>query len=145
MSLQLNKFQIAGNLAAEPEFRMLTGERSVCGFTIITNRRWKNDAGELQEEATPVRCTAWGKTADFVAGHFAKGQAIYAEGRLKLEKWEQDGQPRSRLVCVVDEVRFVTSAPVQQNHNGHQPPPAPKGAPASTVASSDGGADEPPF
>lgn len=144
MSLQLNKFQIAGNLAADPEFRILSADRSVCNFCIITNRTWKNDAGARMQEATPVRCSAWGKTADFIAGHFGKGQAIYAEGRLKLATWEKDGQKHSTLELVVDEVRFVTNAPQPQQQNGHQPPPAPKGA-AAAVSSSEGASDEQPF
>lgn len=113
MSLQLNDFRIAGNLARDPDFKQLPNDRSVCGFTIITNRQWKDDKGKKTDEATPVRCTAWGKMADFIAGHFSKGQAIYASGRLKLEVWEKDKQKHSCLVLVVDEVKFVQSAPVK--------------------------------
>jgi len=143
MSLQLNAYTIAGNLARDPEFKMLGNDRSVCNFTIMTNRHWKNDAGEKQEEVTAVNCSAWGKTADFIAGHFSKGQAIFAAGRLKQESWEKDGQKHSRLVLVVDEVKFVTNAPVAQVDGATQPAPAPKAATAAAGAK--GASDEPPF
>lgn len=151
MSLQLNDYRMAGNLAADPEFRAIANDRRVCNFTVITNRRWKNADGTTGEEATAIRWTAWDKLADFVAGHFAKGQAIYAGGRLRLETWVKDGQTHSRIVGIADDVRFVQSAA----HNVVPPAAAPApskrdafiatleaspAAPAST-----GGDNEPPF
>lgn len=165
MSLQLNKFIIAGNLARDPELRLFPNDRSVANFTVITNRRWKDQAtGEPREEATAVDCEAWGKTAELLGAYFSKGTPIYLEGRMKQQRWEQpDGQKRSKLVCVVDDVRFVESAhkgkgeaakpapaPVRERTDddryaesagvlgGTTPPPAPQAGPRP-------GDDEPPF
>lgn len=167
MSLQLNKFTIAGNLARDPELRLLANDRSVANFTVITNRRWKDQAsGEQREEMTAVDCEAWGRTAEFVGTYFAKGTPIYLEGRLKQQRWQDpDGKNRSKLVLVVDDVRFVESAhkgsakpapaaastaPARERTDddryaesagvlgGTTPPPAPQAGPQP-------GGDEPPF
>jgi single-strand DNA-binding protein len=144
MSLQLNQLTLAGNLTADPVFRALANDRSVVNFTVASNRTWKDSSGERQSEATFVACQAWGKLADLVAGHFAKGDPIYVQGRLQLESWDgKDGGKNTRPVCVVDTVQFVKSK--------ERPAGAPATAPVAGQQGSTGNAtpaaagDEPPF
>jgi single-strand DNA-binding protein len=126
MSLQLNQLTLAGNLTADPLFRVLANDRSVVNFTVGTNRGWKDANGDRHSEATFVACQAWGKLADLVAGHFAKGDPIYVQGRLQLESWDgRDGGKNTRPVCIIDTVSFVASK--------ERPPGAPATAPVAAA------------
>ena len=50
---------------------------------------------------------AFGKTAEFLAKHFSKGNPVILQGRLQLDTWEKDGQKRSKHEMVVDKAAFA--------------------------------------
>lgn len=109
MSLNLNHIVLAGNLTRDPELRQINTERVVANVGMAINRRWKNAAGELQEEATFVDIEAWGRTAEIMGQYLKKGSPVYIEGRLKLDQWEdKEGQKRSRLKIVAENVQFLS-------------------------------------
>lgn len=111
MGLQLNSVSLAGNLTSNPEAKELPSG-AVCNFGIAINRKWKDKAGTQQEDVTFVDCTAWGKTAEFVAKYLVKGRGVYVEGRLQLEQWEdKTGGKRSKLKVVADRVQFTDAPP----------------------------------
>lgn len=111
MSLQLNSISLAGNLTSNPEGRDLPSG-PVTNFGIAINRKWKDKAGNPQEDVTFVDCTAWGKTAEFVTKYLVKGRGVYVEGRLQLEQWEDKaGGKRSKLKVVADRVQFTDAPP----------------------------------
>lgn len=108
MSLNLNHIVLAGHLTRDPELRQIGSERVVANTGIAINRRWKNTAGEQQEEATFVDIEAWGRTAELMGQYLKKGSPIYVEGRLKLDQWEdKEGQKRNRLKVVAENVQFL--------------------------------------
>lgn len=112
MSLNLNHVILAGNLTRDPELRQINTERVVANVGMAINRRWKNAAGELQEEATFVDIEAWGRTAELMGQYLKKGSPVYIEGRLKLDQWEdKEGQKRSRLKVVAENVQFLGGKP----------------------------------
>lgn len=107
-----NKVLLMGNLTRDVEVRMLpSGSQSVGNFGLAVNRKWRDAGGEMREEVTFVDCEAWGKTAENIAKFFTKGRAIFIEGRLKLDTWQDknDGTNRSKLKIVVESFEFVDS------------------------------------
>ena len=107
MSLNLNTVTLAGNLTRNPEMRPV-GEKFVANFAVAINRRWKSAEGEAKEEVTFVECEAWGRTGELIGQYLIKGSPCYLEGRLKLDSWQdKDGQKRSRLKVVADNVQFL--------------------------------------
>lgn len=105
--MNLNRVMLAGNLTRDPEGKSLNSGTFVASFGLAVNRRWKNAAGEPQEEVTFIDCEAWSKTGETIVKFFAKGKPIYVEGRLKLDQWEKDGQKFSKLRVVVESFQFV--------------------------------------
>lgn len=49
----------------------------------------------------------WGKLAENIANHSGKGRKVLIEGRLKIDKWEQDGQRREKTKVVASYVEFL--------------------------------------
>jgi len=110
MSFHYSHITIAGNLTRDPELRA-THRAPVCNFAVAVNRRWRNQAGDTQEETTFVDCESWGRTAELVAQYLHKGSPVLLDGRLRLDSWEdQQGQRASRLKVVAGNVRFLPDA-----------------------------------
>jgi len=108
-----NKVILMGNLTRDPELRTLpNSDTHVCDFSLAVNRSWKDADGEIREEVLFIDCTAFGKTGQAIGENLAKGRPIHVEGRLKLERWEQeDGQRRSKHRVIVEQFRFVDRKP----------------------------------
>jgi single-strand DNA-binding protein len=141
MAANYNHVTLAGNLTRDPQVRFFDNERCVSDFGLAINRRWKDRNGEQQEETTFVDVEAWGRTAELVGQYLSKGRACLLSGRLKLDQWEdKDGNRRSKLKVVADNVQFLDSA-----REGGQREPAPAPAPSQPTAPSGGVDDEPPF
>ena len=72
----------------------------------------KDEAGNSKEETEFHRLVAFGKLAEFAGQYLQKGRAIYAEGRLRTNKWEDTGgQKHSRTEVVLSELQFVGQKP----------------------------------
>ena len=105
-----NKVILMGHLTRDPETKTLpNSDTTVCNFALAVNRTWKDVDGNAREEVLFMDCAAFGRTADAIGAYLTKGRAIHVEGRLKLERWEQDGQNRSKVRVIVEQFRFVDS------------------------------------
>lgn len=106
-----NKVVLMGNLAQDPEFKELEGNKQVTNFVIAVNRVWKGPEGEEHTEVSFIDCEIWGKSAKAVADHFYKGRPIFIEGRLKQEKWtdKETQKQRSKTRVVAENFVFVNA------------------------------------
>lgn len=110
MAKDLNKIMIIGNLTRDPELRTTPNGQQVASFGVATNRQWKNQAGEKQEEVEFHDVTVWGKLAEICNQYLAKGRRAYFEGRLKTDQWEaQDGTKRQRTQIIADDMILLDS------------------------------------
>ena len=102
---------LAGNLTRDPELAITPKGSSVCKFGIAINRTFKDASGTSRDETTFVDCEAWGKTAEAISKYLSKGRAIFINGRLKLDQWEDKttGNKRSKLSVIVETFQFVDS------------------------------------
>lgn len=105
--MNLNKVFLIGNLTRDPELKTLPSGTSVATFGVATNRVWRNQQGEKQEEVQFHNVVVFGKQADTVAQYLKKGSSALVEGRLQTRNWEaQDGSKRSRTEIVAERVQF---------------------------------------
>jgi single-strand DNA-binding protein len=147
MSLNLNQVVLAGHLTRTPEVKLISGnQRRVAIFAIAVNRRWKTAEGETKEEAAFIDCEAWGRTAELAGQYLTKGSPVYAEGRLRLDAWQdKEGQRRTRLKVVIDTIQFL-SRPGDRPRTAEGQVDAPLAAePASEALLPAGAEEEPPF
>jgi single-strand DNA-binding protein len=107
----VNHVMVLGNLTRDPELRYTPSGTAVCQLGVALNRRWRDQAGELQQEVTFLDVTVWSKQAETVAQYLTKGRAVAIEGRLQQDTWEtESGERRSRLKVVAQRVTFLSSA-----------------------------------
>ena len=107
MASSYNRVILMGHLTRDPQPGTLPSGAAVCEFGLAVNRNWKDGDGNAREEVLFMDCTAFGRTAETLGQYLAKGRPVHVEGRLKLDRWEQDGQPRSKVRVIVEQLRFV--------------------------------------
>jgi single-strand DNA-binding protein len=108
--MDLNKVMLIGRLTQDPEVKQLPSGQSVCSNAVATGRRWKNQAGELQEKTEFNNVVFWRKLAEIVGQYCKKGSKLYIEGHLETRSWEaQDGTKRYRTEIVADNMIMLDS------------------------------------
>lgn len=50
----------------------------------------------------------FGTRAEKIANYLAKGSKVAIEGKLRYSSWERDGEHRSKLEVIVDEIEFMS-------------------------------------
>lgn len=104
----INRVILAGNMTRDPEFKKLPSDSHVASFGMATNRRYKDKAGNPQEETTFVDCEAFGRQAEVLRDYGRKGRGVFVEGRLRLDQWQdREGRSHNKLRVVVDRVQFT--------------------------------------
>jgi single-strand DNA-binding protein len=109
----LNKVMLIGRLTRDPEVRTFANGGKVAKFGFAVNNRKKNQqTGQWEDEPVFLDVEAFnrgefGKQADLVEQYLTKGRQVFIEGHLRLDQWEKDGQKRSRLVIVLDNMQFL--------------------------------------
>jgi single-strand DNA-binding protein len=106
--MSFNKIIVVGNLGRDPELRYTPQGTPVCSFSVATNEKRKDRAGEMQDFTTWFRVTLWGRQAETASQYLTKGRPIYIEGRLRLEEWtDKDGKPRYTLEVHATDMQFI--------------------------------------
>lgn len=107
--MSINHVAISGNLTRDPELRFTAGGMAVLTFGVAVNERRKNSStGEWEDYPNFVDCTMFGKRAESISNYISKGSKVAIDGSLRYSSWEKDGQRRSKLEVVVDEIEFLT-------------------------------------
>ena len=78
---------------SEPEMRYTAGGQAVLQFSIVAFDAKAAPGAEPEW----VKVSVWGERAEQLAPSLKKGTECYLEGRLKLNKWESNGEQRSGL------------------------------------------------
>lgn len=102
-----NRVVLVGNLTRDIELRYIPSGMAVAEIGLAVNDRRKTANGEWIDEATFVDVTLWGRNAEVASEYLSKGSSILVEGRLKLDRWETDGQKRSKLRVVGEKMQML--------------------------------------
>ena len=101
-----NRVILVGNLTRDPELRYISSGTPVSDIGLAVNDRIKKN-GQWVEEATFVDVTLWGRTAEVANEYLSKGAPVLIEGRLRLDRWEKDGQKHSKMRVVADRMQML--------------------------------------
>jgi single-strand DNA-binding protein len=110
MNMSINKVLISGNLTRDPELRATASGMPVLGLGVAVNDRRKNQStGEWEDYPNFIDCTMFGSRAESVSHFLSKGSKVAIEGKLRWSQWERDGQKRSKIEVIIDEIEFLSS------------------------------------
>ena len=107
MARSFNQVILMGNLTRDPELRSIPSGQQVCSFSLALNRSYKGSDGNWQEATDYIDVVAWGPLGERVAQYLSKGRPCLVNGRLQSRSWEQEGQKRSKVEVVAQDVTFL--------------------------------------
>jgi single-strand DNA-binding protein len=91
----VNKVILIGNLGRDPEVRYMPSGDAVATLNLATTEKWKDKAGEAQEQTEWHRVSFFGRQAEICGEYLRKGSSIYVEGRLQTRKYtDKEGVER---------------------------------------------------
>ena len=123
LSMSINRVNISGNLTRDPELRATAGGTQVLSFGVAVNDRRRNPQnGEWEDYPNFVDCTMFGTRAEAVSRYLSKGSKVAIEGKLRYSSWERDGQRRSKLEVIVDEIEFLSRGQQGGGQGGYGQP-----------------------
>ena len=103
----MNKWIGMGRITKDIDLQTGKTGSEYCKFTVAIDRE-KDKNGDKKTDF--VDCTAFGKTAAFVAKYFKKGDGIIVLGRFESDKYTgKDGISRTNWSVNVREVYFPAS------------------------------------
>lgn len=108
--MSINRVLISGNLTRNAELRQNASGLPVLGLGVAVNDRRRNQASGAWEDYTNfIDCTMFGTRAEGIAPYLTKGTKVAIEGKLRWSQWERDGQKRSKIEVIVDEIEFLAN------------------------------------
>ena len=105
----MNNVMLSGKIGRDPEFSMSKSGIAICKLTLATSESVKKDNGW-------ERLTEWhnivifGGRGEYIAKSCIKGDFLVVMGRIRTETWEKNGEKKSRVVIIADEVDFSPKA-----------------------------------
>ena len=102
----INHVVLVGRLTRDAALKFTGSGLAICEFSIAINRRVKN-GDTWTDEAHFFDITLFGKQGEAVSQYMTKGTQVAVEGELRLDRWEQDGQKRSKIKIVANNLQLL--------------------------------------
>ena len=134
----INHVVVVGRLTRDAELKYTASGQAVCKFSVAVNRRRKNGE-QWEDEANYFDIVLWGRQGEALNQYLLKGKSVGVDGELRQDRWQQDGQNRSKIEIVANNIQLLGGSPGQgsggqgsgsngswQNNRGHEnagPPP----------------------
>lgn len=110
----LNKVQLIGYLGKDPETRFTPKGSKVTSFSLAVDRRWKSSEGETKETTDWFNIETWGRLGEICQQYLHKGSLVYLEGRLRTDRYEQEGQMHYFTKVVANQMQMLDRRPEEE-------------------------------
>jgi single-strand DNA-binding protein len=88
----MNKCILFGNTGKDPEVKRLESGKVVAKFSLATNKKYTNQAGEKVTETAWHNIVLWGKLAELAEKYVKKGDSLIIEGEISYRTYtDKDG------------------------------------------------------
>jgi single-strand DNA-binding protein len=135
----VNQVVLIGRLVRDAELKYTTSGKAVTKFSIAVNEKrkagdqWKDSAGFFE-------IVLWGQIAESLQPYLSKGKQIAVIGKLTQERWEKDGENRSKVTVTASTVQLLGGSSPGANSGSEN-----KQETYTSSAADEGFADEIPF
>jgi len=102
----INHVVLVGRLTRDAELKYTAGGQAVCKFSVAVNRRRKN-GDQWEDEANYFDVVLWGRQGESLNQYLVKGKSVGVEGELRQDRWQQDGQNRSKVEIVANNIQLL--------------------------------------
>jgi len=104
--VDINHTVLIGRLTRDAEIKYTGNGQAVCKFSIAVNRRRKNGE-QWEDEVNYFDIVLWGRQGESLSQYLQKGKQVCVDGELRQDRWQQDGQNRSKVEIVAGNVQLL--------------------------------------
>ena len=101
----LNSVALTGRLTADPELKEFGEGKQVANFSLAVNE-YKKEGGDA---VSFIPVTVWNKQAEVAKNFLNKGSQVAIKGRFQQQRWEKDGQKRSKIQVICESLTLLGS------------------------------------
>jgi single-strand DNA-binding protein len=102
----LNSVVLVGRLTRDAELKYSNAGVALTNLSVAVNSRAKRD-DTWQDEAHFFDAVLIGRRAEALAQYLVKGKQVAIQGELRQNRWEQEGQRRSRVEIFVRDIQLL--------------------------------------
>ncbi|HJS18664.1 MAG TPA: single-stranded DNA-binding protein [Anaerolineales bacterium] len=110
----LNRVQLIGRLGKDPESRFTPTGKKVAHFSVAVSNRWKSKDGESKEYTEWVNVEAWSRLGEVCQQYLKKGSLVFLEGRLKTDRYENEGDTKYFTKVVALSMQMLDRKPNEE-------------------------------
>lgn len=107
----LNRVQLIGRLGKDPEGKFTPTGKQVTHFSLAVTNRWKSKDGETKEYTEWINIEAWGRLGEVCNEYLKKGSLVYLDGRLKTDRYEDQGEKKYYSKVVALQMQMLDRKP----------------------------------
>lgn len=124
----LNRTQLIGRLTRDIEMKYTNTGTAIGNISLAVNERIKR-FDQWEERASFFDVTLFGKRAEGLQQYLTKGKQIAIDGRLQQDRWEKDGQNRSRVKVIAENIQLLGGKSNGQSNTQYSEQPQQEAAP----------------
>ncbi len=102
----INQFICTGRLTRDAELTYNNAGTAFCNFSVAYSRSIKKN-DQWEDKSCFIEAVLFGKRGESLNQYLNKGQQITITGELDFERWEKDGQKRSKYKLIVGDLRLM--------------------------------------
>lgn len=113
--MDINKVIIVGRLTKEMELKTTQSGTNYVQFDLAVGNGKDKEGKERQTDF--INCVAWEKRAENLSVYVHKGHRIAIEGRLKVDKYQNDkGENRYKTYVLIEGYEFLETKPKEPDN-----------------------------
>lgn len=121
----INSVNLVGNLTRDPNIRQTSGGTNILDFGLAVNDRVKDSSGNWTDYANFFDIVVFGNRAESLSKILTKGMRVAVNGKLRYSSWEKDGQKRSKIEIIANDIDIMqrkgeSQGGYQQQNGGQQ-------------------------
>jgi single-strand DNA-binding protein len=109
-----NHVVLTGRLTRDAKLAYSPAGNAVLSFSIACNER-KKHGEEWIDEVSFFDVLIFGKKAESINQYMVKGKAVAIDGKLHQDRWEKDGQNRSKIDIIGIDISFLGPAKSEES------------------------------
>ena len=103
----INSVNLVGNLTRDPGIRQTSGGTNILDFGLAVNDRVKDSSGNWTDYANFFDIVVFGNRAESLSKILTKGMRVAVNGKLRYSSWEKDGQKRSKIEIIANDIDIM--------------------------------------
>ena len=110
----INRVVLVGRLTRDSELKYTNGGLAIAKFS-LANGYSKKVGDNWENQTNFIDCVMIGKRAEGLNGYLTKGTQIAVDGELRQNRWEQDGQKRSKVEIMANNIQLLGGKPQEKS------------------------------